>query len=201
MNATINQYLLKIGAVKLSPNAPFTWASGKKSPIYCDNRLTLSYPEVRRLICQSFVDKIKENFKDVEVIAGVATGGIAHGALVAEALGLPMIYVRDKPKGHGRMNLIEGHLEAGKRVVVIEDLISTGGSSLKAVDGIRESGGNVLGLLAIFTYGFEAAIKAFEAANCPFDTLTNFKSLLEELKAQNAPESEIAFMENWIKSN
>jgi orotate phosphoribosyltransferase len=201
MNATINQYLLKIGAVKLSPNAPFTWASGKKSPIYCDNRLTLSYPEVRRLICQSFVDKIKDNFKDVEVIAGVATGGIAHGALVAEALGLPMIYVRDKPKGHGRMNLIEGHLEAGKRVVVIEDLISTGGSSLKAVDGIRESGGNVLGLLAIFTYGFEAAIKAFEAANCPFDTLTNFKSLLEELKAQNAPESEIAFMENWIKLN
>jgi orotate phosphoribosyltransferase len=201
MNATINQYLLKIGAVKLSPNDPFTWASGKKSPIYCDNRLTLSYPEVRRLICQSFVDKIKENFKDVEVIAGVATGGIAHGALVAEALGLPMIYVRDKPKGHGRMNLIEGHLEAGKRVVVIEDLISTGGSSLKAVDGIRESGGNVLGLLAIFTYGFEAAIKAFEAANCPFDTLTNFKSLLEELKAQNAPESEIAFMENWIKLN
>ncbi len=201
MNATINQYLLKIGAVKLSPNDPFTWASGKKSPIYCDNRLTLSYPEVRRLICQSFVDKIKENFKDVEVIAGVATGGIAHGALVAEVLGLPMIYVRDKPKGHGRMNLIEGHLEAGKRVVVIEDLISTGGSSLKAVDGIRESGGNVLGLLAIFTYGFEAAIKAFEAANCPFDTLTNFKSLLEELKAQNAPESEIAFMENWIKLN
>jgi len=201
MNATINQYLLKIGAVKLSPNDPFTWASGKKSPIYCDNRLTLSYPEVRRLICQSFVNKIKENFKDVEVIAGVATGGIAHGALVAEALGVPMIYVRDKPKGHGRMNLIEGHLEAGKRVVVIEDLISTGGSSLKAVDGIRESGGNVLGLLAIFTYGFEAAIKAFEAANCPFDTLTNFKSLLEELKAQNAPESEIAFMENWIKLN
>jgi orotate phosphoribosyltransferase len=201
MNTTINQHLLQIGAVKLSPNDPFTWASGKKSPIYCDNRLTLSYPEVRRLICQSFVDKIKENFKDVEVIAGVATGGIAHGALVAEALGLPMIYVRDKPKGHGRMNLIEGQLEAGKRVVVIEDLISTGGSSLKAVDGIRESGGNVLGLLAIFTYGFEAAIKAFEAANCPFDTLTNFKSLLEELKAQNAPESEIAFMENWIKSN
>jgi orotate phosphoribosyltransferase len=201
MNTTINQHLLQIGAVKLSPNEPFTWASGKKSPIYCDNRLTLSYPEVRRLICQSFVDKIKENFKDVEVIAGVATGGIAHGALVAEALGLPLIYVRDKPKGHGRMNLIEGHLEAGKRVVVIEDLISTGGSSLKAVEGIRESGGNVLGLLAIFTYGFEAANKAFEAANCPFDTLTNFTSLLEELKAQNAPEAEIYFMENWIQSN
>jgi orotate phosphoribosyltransferase len=201
MNTTINQHLLQIGAVKLSPNDPFTWASGKKSPIYCDNRLTLSYPEVRRLICQSFVDKIKENFKDVEVIAGVATGGIAHGALVAEALGLPMIYVRDKPKGHGRMNLIEGHLEAGKRVVVIEDLISTGGSSLKAVEGIRESGGNVLGLLAIFTYGFEAANKAFEAANCPFDTLTNFTSLLEELKSQNAPEAEISFMENWIQSN
>jgi orotate phosphoribosyltransferase len=201
MNTTINQHLLQIGAVKLSPNDPFTWASGKKSPIYCDNRLTLSYPEVRRLICQSFVDKIKENFKDVEVIAGVATGGIAHGALVAEALGLPLIYVRDKPKGHGRMNLIEGHLEAGKRVVVIEDLISTGGSSLKAVEGIRESGGNVLGLLAIFTYGFEAANKAFEAANCPFDTLTNFTSLLEELKAQNAPEAEISFMENWIQSN
>ena len=201
MNTTINQHLLQIGAVKLSPNEPFTWASGKKSPIYCDNRLTLSYPEVRRLICQSFVDKIKENFKDVEVIAGVATGGIAHGALVAEALSLPLIYVRDKPKGHGRMNLIEGHLEAGKRVVVIEDLISTGGSSLKAVEGIRESGGNVLGLLAIFTYGFEAANKAFEAANCPFDTLTNFTSLLEELKAQNAPEAEISFMENWIQSN
>ena len=201
MNATINQYLLKIGAVKLSPNDPFTWASGKKSPIYCDNRLTLSYPEVRRLICQSFVDKIKENFKDVEVIAGVATGGIAHGALVAEALSLPLIYVRDKPKGHGRMNLIEGHLEAGKRVVVIEDLISTGGSSLKAVEGIRESGGNVLGLLAIFTYGFEAANKAFEAANCPFDTLTNFQSLLQELKSQNALEAEISFMENWIQSN
>jgi orotate phosphoribosyltransferase len=201
MNTTINQHLLQIGAVKLSPNDPFTWASGKKSPIYCDNRLTLSYPEVRRLICQSFVDKIKENFKDVEVIAGVATGGIAHGALVAEALGLPLIYVRDKPKGHGRMNLIEGNLEAGKRVVVIEDLISTGGSSLKAVEGIRESGGNVLGLLAIFTYGFEAANKAFEAANCPFDTLTNFTSLLEELKSQNAPEAEISFMENWIQSN
>jgi orotate phosphoribosyltransferase len=201
MNTTINQHLLQIGAVKLSPNEPFTWASGKKSPIYCDNRLTLSYPEVRRLICQSFVDKIKENFKDVEVIAGVATGGIAHGALVAEALGLPMIYVRDKPKGHGRMNLIEGHIEAGKRVVVIEDLISTGGSSLKAVEGIRESGGNVLGLLAIFTYGFEAANKAFEAANCPFDTLTNFQSLLQELKSQNALEAEISFMENWIQSN
>jgi orotate phosphoribosyltransferase len=112
-----------------------------------------------------------------------------------------MIYVRDKPKGHGRMNLIEGHLEAGKRVVVIEDLISTGGSSLKAVEGIRESGGNVLGLLAIFTYGFEAANKAFEAANCPFDTLTNFQSLLQELKSQNAPEAEISFMENWIQSN
>jgi len=201
MNTTINQHLLQIGAVKLSPSDPFTWASGKKSPIYCDNRLTLSYPEVRRLICQSFVDKIKENFKDVEVIAGVATGGIAHGALVAEALGLPMIYVRDKPKGHGRMNLIEGHIEAGKRVVVIEDLISTGGSSLKAVEGIRESGGNVLGLLAIFTYGFEAANKAFEAANCPFDTLTNFQSLLQELKSQNALEAEISFMENWIQSN
>jgi orotate phosphoribosyltransferase len=201
MNTTINQHLLQIGAVKLSPNDPFTWASGKKSPIYCDNRLTLSYPEVRRLICQSFVNKIKENFKDVEVIAGVATGGIAHGALVAEALSLPLIYVRDKPKGHGRMNLIEGHLEAGKRVVVIEDLISTGGSSLKAVEGIRESGGNVLGLLAIFTYGFEAANKAFEAANCPFDTLTNFQSLLQELKSQNALEAEISFMENWIQSN
>ncbi|MBS1611559.1 MAG: orotate phosphoribosyltransferase [Bacteroidetes bacterium] len=175
----VAEYLLEIKAVVLSPSEPFTWASGLKSPIYCDNRKTLSYPKVRTFLKTAFADIIAEEFKGVDAIAGVATAGIPHGALVADVLNLPFIYVRDKPKAHGLTNQIEGKLDKGQKVVVIEDLISTGGSSLKAVDAIREAGGEVLGLGAIFTYGFDKGVKAFEAANCKYFTLSDYPTLLE----------------------
>lgn len=175
----VAEYLLEIKAVVLNPAEPFTWASGLKSPIYCDNRKTLSYPKVRSFLKTAFADIIAEEFKGVDAIAGVATAGIPHGALVADVLNLPFIYVRDKPKAHGLTNQIEGKLEKGQKVVVIEDLISTGGSSLKAVDAIREAGGEVLGLGAIFTYGFDKGTKAFEAANCKYFTLSDYPTLLE----------------------
>jgi orotate phosphoribosyltransferase len=166
--------------VKLQPKNPFTWASGWKSPIYCDNRVTLSYPNIRTFIRQNYSDAILEHFGKPDIIAGVATGGIAQGALVAEELGLPFIYVRSTPKGHGMGNQIEGHFEEGQKVVVIEDLISTGGSSLKAVDALREANLDVKGLVAIFTYGFEVSEINFKEAKCPFVTLTNYEVLLEK---------------------
>ena len=176
----VAESLLQIKAVVLNPSQPFTWASGIKSPIYCDNRKTLSYPKVRTFIKTAFADIITDEFKHADVIAGVATAGIPHGALIADVLNLPFIYVRDKPNGHGLENQIEGKLEKGQKVFVIEDLISTGGSSLKAVEAIRAAGGEVLGLGAIFTYGFEKAVKAFEEAQCKFFTLSNYEILLDK---------------------
>lgn len=160
----IAESLLQIKAIKLNPTTPFQWASGWNSPIYCDNRKTLSYPPVRTFIRQQFVDAINEHYPNVEVIAGVATGGIALGALVAEAMGLPFIYIRSSSKGHGMQNLIEGEVQENQNIVVIEDLISTGGSSLKAVTALRENKCNVLGMVAIFTYGFEIAKNNFKEA-------------------------------------
>lgn len=175
----VAEYLLEIKAVVLQPAEPFTWASGWQSPIYCDNRKTLSYPKVRNFIKTAFADIISEEFKQTQVIAGVATAGIPHGMLVADVLNLPFVYVRDKAKGHGLENQIEGQLEKGQKVLVIEDLISTGGSSLKAVTALREAGAEVLGLGAIFSYGFEAANKAFETAECRSFTLSNYNVLIE----------------------
>lgn len=175
----VAEYLLDIKAVVLNPAEPFTWASGLKSPIYCDNRKTLSYTRVRRYIKNSFADVISDDFKNCDVIAGVATAGIPHGALVADVLNKPFIYVRDKPKGHGLTNQIEGHLAPGQKVVLIEDLISTGGSSLKAVAALREAGAEVLGLGAIFTYGFNSSVKAFADAKCKFFTLSDYPTLLD----------------------
>ena len=196
----IAEYLLEIKAVVLSPQQPFTWASGLKSPIYCDNRKTLSYPKVRTFIKTAFSDIISEEFKDADVIAGVATAGIPHGALVADVLNLPFVYVRDKPKGHGLENQIEGKLEKGQKIVVIEDLISTGGSSLKAVEALRAAGGEVLGLGAIFTYGFEKSVKAFEEANCKFFTLSNYESLLDKaIENDYAKAEDKAELVKWYK--
>ncbi len=172
------KYLLDIEAVKLSPDAPFTWASGIISPIYCDNRLTLSYPEVRRFICDSFTNIIRQKYAEVELVAGVATGAIAHGMLVADRAGLPFVYVRDKPKEHGRRNQVEGALRPYQKTVVIEDLISTGGSSLRAVQALKESGAQVQALGAIMTYGFKAATDAFAKEDCPFFTLTDYDSVI-----------------------
>jgi len=175
----IAESLLKIKAVKLSPSSPFTWAGGWKSPIYCDNRQTLSHPQVRRLIRDEFVHNIRQKFQTAEVIAGVATGGIAHGALVAEALDLPFVYVRSSSKGHGLQNKIEGKLMPGQKVLVIEDLVSTGKSSLEAVAALREAGAEIVGLGAIFTYGFAISRENFEKAQCPLMTLSNYDALIE----------------------
>lgn len=174
----IAEQLLAIKAIKLSPQAPFTWASGMQSPIYCDNRKILSYPEARNAVKAAFVDKSKA-FEPFDVVAGVATAGIPHGALLADMLEKPFVYVRSEAKKHGMKNLVEGDLPEGSRVLVIEDLISTGGSSLKAVGALREAGATVVGVLAIFTYGFEEAEAAFAAADCRLDTLSNYTVLLE----------------------
>jgi len=197
----VAEYLLEIKAVVLSPAEPFTWASGLKSPIYCDNRKTLSYPKVRNFIKTAFSDIISEEFKNCDVIAGVATAGIPHGVLVADVLNKPFIYVRDKPKAHGLTNQIEGKLDKGQKVVVIEDLISTGGSSLKAVHAIREAGGNVLGLGAIFTYGFQKSLDAFEEAQCKFFTLSDYSSLVEVAQKQDyvKPEDKGVLLE-WYQN-
>lgn len=173
------EYLLQIKAIKLQPANPFTWASGWKSPIYCDNRLTLSFPEVRTFIRDAFASKVKDLYPEATVIAGVATGAIAHGALVADVLGLPFIYVRSGAKDHGLGNQIEGKVEKGQKVVVIEDLISTGGSSLGAVKALREAGCEVLGMIAIFTYGFPKAEEAFSAEKCRLDTLSSYPVLVD----------------------
>jgi orotate phosphoribosyltransferase len=171
--------LLQIKAIKLQPANPFTWASGWISPIYCDNRKTLSYPEVRNFIKIQFARRILEEWPGVDVIAGVATGAIAQGAMVADVLGKPFVYVRSSPKGHGLENLIEGDLKPGQKVVVIEDLISTGGSSLKAVEALRQNGADVMGMLAIFSYGFKVADENFDTANVKLETLSNYQTLVK----------------------
>lgn len=176
----VAEFLLQIKAVKLQPQNPFTWASGWQSPIYCDNRKVLSYPKVRTYIRQVFVDVISEKYGKPDVIAGVATGGIAIGALIAEQMGIPFIYVRSSAKAHGMQNQIEGYYEAGQNVVVIEDLISTGGSCLKAVDALRAGGLKVRGLVAIFSYGFEKARENFENANCEHIVLTDYEHLIQQ---------------------
>jgi orotate phosphoribosyltransferase len=178
------KFLLQIKAVKLNDESPFTWASGRKSPIYCDNRITLSYPEIRTFIRQRFVDAILEQFGDVDVIAGVATGGIAQGALVAQELGKPFVYVRSEEKKHGLTNQIEGEIKSGQSVVVIEDLVSTGKSSLIAVNALREKGCNVKGMVAIFTYNLDVAKKNFEDADVVLRTLTNYDRLVEVAKEE-----------------
>lgn len=194
----IADFLLKIKAVKLNPSEPFIWSSGWHSPIYCDNRKTLSFPTIRTAIRQTFSEQIKQEFGSVDVIAGVATGGIAIGALVAEEMGLPFIYVRSSAKGHGLGNQIEGEFHSGQRVVVIEDLISTGGSSLKAVEALREAKCNVLGLAAIFTYGFKIAQDNFEAAKCPYFTLSNYDLLIEQAIHENyISEKDIESLNRW----
>ena len=176
---SIANHLLQIKAIKLQPTSPFTWASGWKSPIYCDNRKTLSFPKVRDYIKEQFAEIVREKYADADVIAGVATGAIAVGALVADLLNKPFIYIRSAPKGHGLENMIEGVLEEGQKVVIIEDLISTGGSSLKAVEAVRERGGVVLGMLAIFSYGFQTAEDNFKTAGVDVETLSNYNTLLQ----------------------
>ncbi|MBL6627957.1 MAG: orotate phosphoribosyltransferase [Cryomorphaceae bacterium] len=176
----VAEFLLRIKAIQLSPNEPFTWASGRKSPIYCDNRKVLSHPAVRTFVRQLTVEAVEKEYGKVDAIAGVATGGIALGALVAQELGLPFIYVRSKAKAHGLGNAIEGDLSVLSNVVVIEDLISTGQSSLKAVDALREAGVEVKGLIAIFTYGLPAAQAAFQASQCKWLTLTDYPTMLDQ---------------------
>lgn len=182
---TIARLLLSVQAVRLQPDNPFTWSSGWKSPIYCDNRVTLAYPEVRTFIKSALADAIRQHFPLAGVIAGVATAGIPQGALVADVLGLPYCYVRPEPKAHGMGKQIEGHLESGQRVVVIEDLISTGGSSLKVVDALRAAGADVLGMAAIFTYGFAIADQNFRDRDVPLVCLSNYDALLAEAQTLN----------------
>lgn len=178
-NTTIAGLLLQCHAVKLSPDKPFTWASGWKSPIYCDNRKTLAYPEIRNTIKFSFVELIKEKFLSTEAIAGVATGAIAHAVLVADFLKLPFMYVRPEAKSHGLQNMVEGEPRSGQKVVIIEDLISTGGSSLKAVSALRDAGCEVLGMTAIFTYGFPKSAESFRQAGCLMYTLSDYDSMIQ----------------------
>ena len=194
------QRLLSIKAIKLQPNDPFTWASGWKSPFYCDNRKTLSYPALRSYVKLELTHAILEHFSDAEVIAGVATGAIPQGALVADALGLPFVYIRNKPKDHGLENLIEGELPQGAKVVVVEDLISTGGSSLKAVEAVRKSGSEVIGMVASYTYGFPVAQKAFEEAGVTLVTLTDYEHVVAQaLETGYIAESDVALLNEWRK--
>ena len=194
----VAKQLLDIKAVKLNPENPFTWASGWKSPIYCDNRKVLSYPAARKVVYEAFVEIIKKNFKDVEVIAGVATGAIAYGMMVAEVLGLPFVYVRPKPKDHGTGAQVEGDLPDKARVVVVEDLISTGGSSLAAVDALHKAGANVLGMVAIFSYNFIKSRRAFENANVELHTLSHYEALLEKAVEENYIKAEdLNVLKEW----
>jgi orotate phosphoribosyltransferase len=198
---TIAELLLQCRAIKLSPDKPFQWASGWKSPIYCDNRKTLAYPEIRNTIKVSFAGLIKEKFLSTQAIAGVATGAIAQGALVADMLELPFMYVRSEAKGHGLENLIEGEPKEGQKVVVIEDLVSTGGSSLKAVNALREKGCDVLGMVAIFTYGFPKAVEGFKQANCLLHTLSNYDDLVEvALQTGYISPEQMNTLKEWRKS-
>lgn len=200
LEKTIAKHLLQIKAIKLEPANPFTWASGWKSPIYCDNRKTLSYPEIRTYIKQEFAKLIKDNFGIPDVIAGVATAAIAQGALVAEELGLPFVYIRSKPKNHGLENLIEGVVQAGLSVVVVEDLISTGKSSLNAIDALRKAGCNVKGMVAIFTYGFNVAEENFKNANCKLITLCNYNALIDiALETNYINKDDVDTLKLWRK--
>ncbi len=190
--------LLKIKAVKLQPSLPFTWASGWKSPIYCDNRKLMSYPNIRNFLKIQFGRIILEKHPDVEAIAGVATGAIAPGAIVADLLGLPFVYIRSTPKEHGLENLIEGDLRPNQKVVVIEDLVSTGNSSLKAVEAIRKDGAEVIGMVSIFTYGFPIATKNMKEANVKLTSLSNYDAILEEaVRTLYIDESELETLQDW----
>jgi orotate phosphoribosyltransferase len=196
--SSIAEMLLKIEAIKLNTRKPFTWSSGWKSPIYCDNRLSLSYPEVRNAIRAGLVNAIRENFFTAESIAGVATAGIAQGALVADALNLPFLYVRPKPKEHGMENLIEGKVTRGQKVVVVEDLVSTGGSSLKTVNALREAGFQVLGMICIFNYGFDIATKNFYEADVSLISLSDYGHLLPQaLNQKYITEEQITSLKAW----
>lgn len=198
LDQKIAKSLLQIKAIKLQPASPFTWASGWKSPIYCDNRKTLSYPAIRKEIKDGFVQIIKEKYGTPDVIAGVATGAIAIGMLVAEAMNLPFVYVRPKPKEHGLGNMIEGEVPEGKNAVVIEDLISTGKSSLSAVKALRDAHVNVLGMVAIFTYGFDLSAQNFNDANVKLYTLSNYKVLINTaLESGHVKESDIETLSQW----
>jgi orotate phosphoribosyltransferase len=197
----VTKRLLAINTIKIQPEHPFTWASGWKSPIYCDNRKILSFPETRTYICSQFVKLAREKYPDAEAIAGVATGAIAHGVLVAEVMQLPFIYVRAKPKGHGLENLIEGDIQPGTKVVIIEDLISTGGSSLAAAEAIRNYGAEVLGMLAIFTYNFPLATTNFFEANIELTTLSNYNLLLKlAYESDEITDSQLESLNNWRKN-
>lgn len=196
----VAEFLLQIKAIKLQPDQPFTWASGWKSPIYCDNRIALSYPRVRTFIRQELVKLIESKFGRPDIIAGVATAAIAPGALVAEAMGLPFVYVRPSPKEHGRQNTIEGEVQPNQSAVVIEDLISTGGSSLKAVEELRKNNVLVKGLVSIFTYGFETANENFKKAACPWYSLSNYDVLIRQAIATGyVRKEELPLLEAWRK--
>ena len=196
--AKVAEFLLQIKAIKLQPNDPFTWASGIKSPIYCDNRLTLSYPEIRTYLRQEICELINEKYTNPELIAGVATGGIAQGALVAQELGVPFAYVRASSKGHGLQNQVEGVVQSGQDVVVIEDLISTGMSSLDAVAALRAKGVNVKGMVAIFSYGFDSTYERFEKENCPVTVLSDYDHLLDEaLRTNYINQEQLSSLKKW----
>lgn len=198
MSKQIAQSLLDIGAVALSPNDLFTWSSGIKSPIYCDNRVTLGYPEVRNAIRDGLIELIQTHFKDAEIVSGTATAGIPHAAFISEKLDMPMSYVRSKSKSHGKQNQIEGAPSKGKKIVVVEDLISTGGSSLVAAEALREAGAEVLGVVAIFTYGLAKADQMFKDANIPFYTLSDYNELIDVAKEQGKiSESDIQSLVEW----
>lgn len=192
------RHLLDIGAVELRPQDPFTWASGVKSPIYCDNRLTMSYPKVRKEIAKGLADTIKEFYPECEVVAGTATAGIPHAAWVSDLLELPMVYVRSKPKEHGQGNMVEGKVEPAKKVVVVEDLISKGGSVIQAAQGLQQAGFDVLGIVAIFTYDLPQSVEAIKDAGLTFHTLTDFPALVEEAASSGAiQQSHLPMLEEW----
>ncbi|KOH46496.1 orotate phosphoribosyltransferase [Sunxiuqinia dokdonensis] len=198
IHVEVTKKLVQINTIKIQPSNPFTWASGWKAPIYCDNRKILSYPDARTFIRDQFVKQIREKYPEAEVIAGVATGAIAHGMLVAQELGLPFIYVRSKPKDHGLENLIEGDLKVGQKVVIIEDLVSTGVSSLKAAEAITNFGGDVLGMMAIFTYNFPVAKENFEEAGIELTTLSRYKTLIDvALESGEVKESQVESLNQW----
>ncbi|WP_433946166.1 orotate phosphoribosyltransferase [Paenibacillus sp. SN-8-1] len=194
----IAESLLEIGAVALRPHQPFTWTSGIKSPIYCDNRLTMSFPEVRDLIAESFASLIREQYPDTEVIAGTATAGIPHAAFVSQKLGLPMAYIRDKAKGHGKENQIEGLIKSGQKVIVIEDLISTGGSSIKAAQAVQEAGATPQAVLAIFSYQLDKAVNAFSEAGIAIQSLSNYTALIDvAVKKGTIQEQDLELLKSW----
>lgn len=201
LEAIFADKLLKVKAIKLQPTNPFTWASGWKSPFYCDNRKTLSYPDLRSFVKIQTARLILERFPEAEAVAGVATGAIPQGAMVADALNMPFVYVRSKPKDHGLENLIEGELKPGTKVVVVEDLISTGGSSLKAVEAIRNYGCEVVGMVASYTYGFDVAEKAFKDANVELVTLTNYEAVVAQALATGyIKEEDVELLNQWRKA-